>query len=150
MADTAEADPWQPPEGVEPFVHETAVRFADVDGMRHVNNAMYVTYLENARTAWVHDVDDPRTFDDIEFILARVEVDYKAAATLRDTVRVQMWVPRIGRKSWDFAYRLTDLSGETLFALAKTTQVAFDYEAGISIQIPPRYLTSLKRLAGEG
>lgn len=35
-----------------PFVHRETVRFSDLDGMGHVNNAVYSTYLEQARLAW--------------------------------------------------------------------------------------------------
>ena len=35
-----------------PFVHREHVRFRDLDGMAHVNNAVFSTYLEEARLAW--------------------------------------------------------------------------------------------------
>jgi len=35
-----------------PFVHRERVRFRDLDGMAHVNNAVFSTYLEQARLAW--------------------------------------------------------------------------------------------------
>ena len=38
-----------------PFVHRETVRFRDLDGMGHVNNAVFSTYLEQARLAWFGD-----------------------------------------------------------------------------------------------
>ena len=78
------------------FEHEIDVRFRDCDALGHVNNAVYLTYLEQARFAhWQRLTGTsgiPRTF-----ILARVECDYRAQATVGDRliVRLQAW-PRLG------------------------------------------------------
>ena len=121
------------------------VRFADVDGMRHVNNAKYLTYSEEARTRWAIEDLSAAGLDEITFILARAEVDFLAAARLGDTVQVDMWVPRIGTKSWDFAYVLSRADG-TVLARLQTTQVAFDYAAERSIALPDRYRSALREL----
>lgn len=137
-----------PPPGVTPRVIEIPVRFSDVDGMQHVNNVVYLTYTEEARTRWAIEDLDSESLADITFILAHAEIDFLAAANLGDTVRVEMWVPRIGTKSWDFAYRLTDATGKRLFAVARTTQVAYDYENEKTIPLSERYLDGLKPMSG--
>lgn len=136
------------PPGVTPFEQVTEVRFADIDGMRHVNNAKYATYTENARTAWLHTKVRPASLDDIGFILARIEIDFLAAATLGDTVTTRMWVPRIGSKSWTFAYEMTKQDG-TVVARASTVQVAYDYEREVTVPLSERFLVALKPLSAD-
>ncbi|MEO5575331.1 MAG: thioesterase family protein, partial [Gaiellaceae bacterium] len=53
-----------------PYVHRDRVRFRDCDAMGHVNNAVYSTYLEEARIGVLGDL--------ISFILARVEIDFRS------------------------------------------------------------------------
>ena len=68
------------PEVNDHFEHELEVRFRDCDALGHVNNAVYLTYLEQARFAHWQRLTGvtgiPRSF-----ILARVECDYRAQAT---------------------------------------------------------------------
>lgn len=140
--------PSSPPEGVEPFVSRRGVRFSDIDGMGHVNNAVYLSYMEEARFDWVLGEVGVKDLASVDFILAHVSVDYLAAATLGDEVRVEMWVPRIGEKSWDFAYRLTRARDDQVLARARTTQVAYDYAKSRTVPISDRYRPFLERLAG--
>lgn len=123
------------------------MRFSDVDGMRHMNNAKYLTFTEEARSIWAHeelDVTDP---DGFSFILAHARLDFLAAANLGDTIVVEMWTSRIGGKSWDFAYRMTDKATGRLFATAVTTQVAYDYGAERTIPIPDDLKAAIERYA---
>ena len=102
------------------------VRFRDCDPMGHVNNAVYLTYLEVARFAYWNDVAGGRWFGDVGFIVARAEIDYKASAVTGDTVHVHLGITGLGRTSFVFEYELVDQSGK-LIATAKTVQVMYDY-----------------------
>jgi acyl-CoA thioester hydrolase len=119
-------------------------RFRDLDAIGHVNNAVYVTYLEVARVEWFNNTGLRKHPNDFPFIIARVEVDYRKAIELSTEVEISITVATIGTKSWTFDYKLTDrASGEGL-ANAKTVQVSYDYETGKSIAIPEQlraYLT---------
>lgn len=135
------------PEGTTPFTTDVEVRFADIDGMRHVNNAKYLTYTEVCRTRFLAAHNELTALDDMPFILARAEIDFRGAATMGDTIRIEMWVPRIGGKSWDFAYRLSDTKEGRLFAAARTVQVGYDYQDGTTIPVPERYVPGLLTIA---
>lgn len=134
------------PAGVEPFVCVVRVRFEDIDGMGHANNARYLTYLEEARLYWARDVLGLDGVKDLGFILAHASIDFLLPARIGDPLRVEMWVPRVGTKSWDFAYRIVhDVTG-AVYANALTTQVAFDYGRGMSQPIPSDHREMLQRL----
>jgi len=102
------------------------VRFRDCDPMGHVNNAVYLTYLEVARFGYWNDVVGGRWFGDVGFIVARAEIDYKASAVTGDTLQVWLGVTRLGRTSFVFEYEIVDQKGTTI-ANARTVQVMYDY-----------------------
>ncbi len=114
----------------------------DQDALGHVNNAVYSTWLENAREAyWTAFAG---AYDLFPFMLARTEIDFRAAATWRDHVVVSVWVSKIGNSSFEFSYSIDgdkpaapkpasthrDLKygeGGTHFADAKTVLVMYDF-----------------------
>ena len=112
--------------GAYPFSCPVQLRFADVDAMNHVNNAVFVTFLELARMRlWHEHLGFSGSARDIPFIVARVSVDYRSPIGLEDTVRVGLGVKDIGRTSFTFGYGI-EASGR-LAAEAESVQVLFDY-----------------------
>lgn len=111
------------------IVHRERVRFRDCDSLGHVNNAVYLTYLEEARV----DLRNEFGFDWTQMILARCEIDFRDQVSVGEVVEVAMWPTRVGNKSFDLAYELK--VGDRLVAEAKTVLVAFDYERGESVPL---------------
>lgn len=125
-----------------PFVHEETVRFSDIDGMGHVNNAVFLTYLEQARLAWFgrYAEDEPMPLRDV--ILARTEVDFRSPLRFGETVSIGVRPSRLGTKSFELAYELR--AGGRLVAEARSVLVGYDYEAGSSIEVPARWRRRLQ------
>jgi len=111
------------------IVHRERVRFRDCDSLGHVNNAVYLTYLEEARV----DLRNEFGFDWTQMILARCEIDFRDQVSVGEVVEVTMWPTRVGNKSFDLAYELK--VGDRLVAEAMTVLVAFDYERGESVPL---------------
>jgi acyl-CoA thioester hydrolase len=111
------------------IVHRERVRFRDCDSLGHVNNAVYLTYLEEARV----DLRNEFGFDWTQMILARCEIDFRDQVSVGEVVEVTMWPTRVGNKSFDLAYELK--VGDRIVAEAKTVLVAFDYERGESVPL---------------
>ena len=118
-----------------PFAIELDVRYFDVDERRVVNNARYLNYFEEVRMALL---DQMRQQFEAEFrgrvIVARAECDYLKSLILRDRVRAEAGIQRIGNKSFDVGYRLFNQHGDPV-ARGLTTQVHFDYEQGTSLPL---------------
>ena len=90
-----------PPVDGFPFVYRDTVRFRDLDGMGHVNNAVFLTYMESARIAFLSSLgagDNPQH----SLILARMEVDFRSPIAFGEEVEVGVrprgWEPRAS--SW--------------------------------------------------
>lgn len=115
-----------------------AIRFTDIDTMRHVNNAAYFTFLEEARLHYWRDVIGASVDDSILFIIAHSQCDYRRPILLTEETKVLVRVSRLGNKSFDFDYRVVVQDGgqELLAAEAMTVQVMFDYAQGHSVPVP--------------
>lgn len=125
-----------------PFVHEEVVRFSDLDGFGHVNNAVFSTYLEQARLAWFghHDDAEPMPLRDV--ILARTEIDFRSPLVFGETVAIGVRPSRLGTKSFELEYELR--AGDRLVAAAKSVLVGYDYESGRSVEVPERWRRRLQ------
>ena len=101
------------------------VRFRDCDAMGHVNNAVYSTYLEQARIDIMGGLG--------EMILARVEIDFRAELRAGEEIEIRSRCSRIGTKSFDLEHQI--LAGDRVVADAKSVLVGYDYRAGRSVPL---------------
>jgi acyl-CoA thioester hydrolase len=115
------------------FVADVDVRFRDIDAMGHVNNAVYATYLEEARTAYFDEVLDA-SLADVQTVLANVALEFRRPVELGDDVTVAVRVPELGRSSIPMEYEVR-ADGEVA-ATGEAVQVAVDGETGESRPIP--------------
>ena len=115
--------------------HRLAVRFSDCDPLGHVNNAVYSTYLEQARFAlWraqagVELRRAARGEGREGFILARTEIDFRSEAHEGDELEVRLMLDGFGRTSAAYSYEVVDAPTGRLVANAKSVQVWYDYHA---------------------
>jgi acyl-CoA thioester hydrolase len=117
------------------FEHELEVRFRDCDPMGHVNNAVYLTYLEAARFAWWRHAFGSGGLKEHGFIVARVEIDYRKAALPGDRLLIRLRTDGMGRSSFGVAYEIVNAKTRELIAEAKSVQVAYDYTQERSVPI---------------
>jgi acyl-CoA thioester hydrolase len=116
------------------FVHRERVRFRDVDAMGHVNNAVFATYVEQARIEYLRSLgvlDGPLYMG---MILARIELDFLAPALPEGEVEVGVRASRSGNKSFELEYELQQEG--RLVARATTVLVAYDYDQARSVPLP--------------
>ncbi len=95
--------------------------------MGHLNNVAYLAYLEWARQKYWLAMRGSQDFWDIDFVVARAEIDYRSSVAMGETLSIEVHVSRMGSSSFDFTYRVTGPDGR-LVAEAKTTQVCFDWK----------------------
>ncbi len=114
------------------------LRFVDIDQLGHVNNAVYLTYLEIARIPYFEKVVGEIDWLKKGLILAKVEIDYKMPVLLRDEIRVKVWCSKVGSKSFDLSYSILKRENglDIEIASAKTVMVCFDYALSVSIEVP--------------
>ncbi len=104
------------------------VPYGDIDVMGHLNNVAYLRYLEWARQKYWLAMRGSIEFLDIDFVVARCEIDYRSSSHMGEVLEVEIHVSRMGNSSFDFSYRVTGADGR-LVAEATTTQVCYDWRA---------------------
>jgi acyl-CoA thioester hydrolase len=119
------------------------VTMRDIDGFGHVNNAVYLAYVENARVAYLREVVGVRTREEIANIMASVTIDYRAQVDYGDELEIGVRTERIGNKSFQLAYRLVRGDGEVA-AEVTSTQVMFDFDANRAIEVPAEWRRAIE------
>ncbi len=109
-----------------PFTIRERVRFSDCDPMGHANNAVYSSYLEEARIGVLGDL--------VDFILARVEIDFRIPLHAGAEIDVFSRCSRIGTKSFVLEHEIR--VGEDVVAAGKSVLVAYDYGREASVPVP--------------
>jgi acyl-CoA thioester hydrolase len=109
--------------------------------MGHVNNAVFLTYIESARVAFLQHLGAATTLEDMAIIVARIEIDFRAPVGFGDEVEVSVRASRFGEKSFDLDYELR--VGGRVVAEAKSVLVGYDYRKGEAVEIPDKWREKL-------
>jgi acyl-CoA thioester hydrolase len=126
------------------------VRFKDIDSMNHVNNAVYFTYFEEGRKEFVQSVFGIVDPEDYNFIIAHISCDYLKPVKISDEVFLEIWVGDIGRKHFEFIYRLIgkNMNNKSeVYAKGKSVQVFFDYVKNAVIPIPEHIIKKISEFS---
>lgn len=116
-----------------------AIRFSDIDAVGHVNNAVYLTYFEEARlNYWREIIQWDR--NDNGVIVGRSEVNYLKPIMLHDQIACYVRTTRIGNSSFDVMHVLVRLTehGEEICTTGKTVCISYDYNQCKSVSIPSK------------
>jgi acyl-CoA thioester hydrolase len=128
------------------FVLKREVEFRDIDSGGHVNNSVYLTYLETARIKYLIDVLGPDFASEIALILARIAVDFRSPAFFPEKLEIGARVTRIGTTSFEMEHEIRGGDGR-LVAEASSVLVAFDYEANAPMTVPDDWRARLDAYA---
>ena len=114
-----------------------AVRFSDIDAVGHVNNAVYLTYFEEARLKYWRDIVQ-WDMNEEGVIVGRSEVNYLKPILLHDEIACYVRTSRIGNSSFDVSHVLVKITpnGEEICTTGKTVCISYNYVANKSIPIP--------------
>ncbi|MFH8340483.1 acyl-CoA thioesterase [Streptomyces sp. AM6-12] len=117
-------------------IYACPLRWSDMDAYGHVNNAVFIRYLEEARINFLFRPD--KEFQQGS-VVARHEIDYKRQLVHRHhPVDIELWVTEIRAASFTIAYEVKD--ADAVYVRATTVVVPFDFEAQ-----RPRRITAQER-----
>src|SRR5918998_3567123 len=98
--------PSLPPLAAFPSRTSAEIRYADLDRQGHVNNAVFATYSEIGRVAFLYRPDKPLAPQGASFVIAWIEIDFLAELLWPGTVDIGTAVSRIGRSSFSLTQGL--------------------------------------------
>lgn len=100
------------------------VRWSDMDAYQHVNNIIYLQWLESAR---INLAEQLLSKSDATFVLAHVSIDYHRPVVYPDIIQLDSTVSKIGNTSVTFKTKLTSMQHKNTVAVAESVVVLFDF-----------------------
>lgn len=126
--------------------HRERIRWRDVDAYGHVNNAVYLNYLEECRDRWIRD----SLGDEFNFVIVRVAIDYRNELSLEDeAIVVTVRGTGYGSSSIRTTERISKLDG-TVAAEAESVVVKHDMEARRAVPLTDEDKAKLDAAISDG
>jgi acyl-CoA thioester hydrolase len=123
-------------ETAPPFEMPMVVQPADIDRQNHVNNTVYVRWVQEIATAhWNANAPVPAR-DDIGWVVLRHEIDYKAPVCLGDEILLRTWVGQATRATFERFVQVLRRSDRKVLAQARTVWVPIDPATAKPIRVP--------------
>lgn len=124
------------------FITSVDVRWRDMDAFNHVNNSVYLTYLEEARLQWMQHLAIVSTERSAP-VLAASNLQYLRPIEWPATLRVELRCTRLGNSSMTLAHRIVDTS-DAVYCTGDVVMVWIDPSAGKPVPLPE----AIRRAAG--
>ena len=119
------------------------IRFADCDPMGHVNNAVYFTYMEQARVELFKKVftlkEGPIKPEHFPFIIAEISCQFLKPSLFDQTLNVSAEIVEIKNSSFIILYESTDARSGEVVSTGRSVQVWYDYNLQKSRPIPENF-----------
>jgi acyl-CoA thioester hydrolase len=115
--------------------HVTAVA-ADIDALGHVNNAVYVRWIQAVATAHWQAVAPPADVARYVWVVTRHEIDYLRATIEGETLTLTTWVGTPRGARFDRCVEITDAAGRVRVR-ALTVWALIDQSTGRAVRVPP-------------
>jgi len=112
------------------------LRWRDLDAFDHVNNASFLTFVEEARIRWFASLDRPWITDRVAPLLAAVQMNYRRPIPYPAELAVELTRERAGNTSLTIGHRILDAADGTVFADGHAVMVWIDRADGRPVPLP--------------
>jgi acyl-CoA thioester hydrolase len=131
-----------------PVVIDLPVQWGDQDAFAHVNNVVFLRWLESSRISYMSRIGVFQLFPHrgIGPILASIKCDYRRQVTFPDTVAVGVRAARVGRTSIGLEHAIASRGQGQVVAEAAATIVVFDYRANTPYPVPAAIRQAIETL----
>lgn len=124
-----------PPAADAVFRMPIPLRWSDLDAFNHVNNARYLTFIEQARIEWLETIGEPWVTDDYGPVLAQTLLNYTLPIEYPASVFVELFTTKLGNSSVTLGHRIVAADG-TLHCDGHAVTVWIDRHSGKSRPLP--------------
>jgi acyl-CoA thioester hydrolase len=120
----------------QPFEMEINIQPEDIDELGHVNNVVYLNWVQNVATAhWSAAAPNGHEPESVVWVVIQHEIRYKHPTYLEDTVIARTWIGKAKRRFMERNTELLRKSDGTLLAKAVTLWTPVDKDTGKSVAI---------------
>jgi len=103
---------------------------ADIDEQNHVNNTVYLRWVQDVATAHWRSLTSVEAQREIGWVVLRHEIDYKIPACLGDEILLRTWVGEASRLKFERFTEVRRKKDNRLLATARTVWVPIDWQTG--------------------
>ena len=127
-----------------PFSIQTTVETADIDGLQHTNNAVYVKWCE--RAAWTHSESlmlDLACYQRLDraMVITRSEFDYLQASRLGDEIAIATWITDWDQRlTMQRRFQVIRRSDKLTLLRARMVFACVELSSGKPRRLPPEFL----------
>jgi len=115
---------------MKPFTLAIVVAPADIDGQGHVNNVVYLRWMQEAATAHWDSAAPPELKARVNWVVTRHEVDYKAPAFAGERLVARTWVGQPSGATWERFIEIRRVADDRLLARGRSLYAALDPATG--------------------
>ena len=113
-----------------------ALRWRDLDAFNHVNNANFLTFLEEARIRWFESLDREWVNDAMAPLLAAMQMNYRMPIPYPADIVIELYADRVGNTSVTLGHRIVSEDNGTLYADGHVVMVWIERASGRPIALP--------------
>ena len=110
---------------------------SDIDELGHVNNTVYLRWVQEAAIAHWQAIASAADQEAIVWVVMRHEIDYKAPALLGDQVLLRTWVGKASRLTFERHTEICRAADRHLLAQARTLWCPISSATGRPTRVPP-------------
>jgi acyl-CoA thioester hydrolase len=134
-----------------PVIIEQVVDWGDMDSFRHVNNAVYFRYFENARVEYFQRLDWMNYLKEtgIGPIVATAQARFRRPVTYPDTLLVGTRVSTMSEDRYTVDYRVVSRKQDDVVTLGDTVVVTYHYAELKKVPIPTEFRSRIEKLEGK-
>lgn len=122
------------------FEYEIIVMPEHIDGMDHVNNVIYVQFMQDVANKHWDSVASTELPDDVLWVVRRHEIDYLAPAFLHDILLLRTWTGKHSAVTWDRHCEIIRKKDQKKISTARSVWVLLDKLTGKPKRIDERML----------
>ena len=107
----------------------------DIDEQNHVNNTVYLRWVQDVATAHWRAIASPDAQEAIGWVVLRHEIDYKTPATLRDEIALRTWVGKATRLTFERFTEIRRRNDGQLLSKARTLWCPINARTGRPMRV---------------
>ena len=115
------------------FQHPISTRWKDLDAFRHINNAVFLSYIEDARIVLLKRWKI--NYAEKSLIVASVKIDYLKQVQHPASLIIGQRVSRLGNKSFDIQSAVFVKGNPEPVCISTITSVAFDFKLNQTVKL---------------
>ena len=124
------------------FSHAMDVRWREMDALGHVNNAQYLSYVEETRVQWFNSLLDGWQNGDCAPIVAAIHVDFRKPIVWPESISVSLFADKRGGKSDTIGHRICSAGDPSVIYAEGHTVLVWIDRAGQTVALPD-YIAAL-------